>query len=191
MNQKKCDSSIRHVFSNPFFSYQGPESKTGEAVFLMGDGSSYEGHFVQGEISGKGVRRFPNGNTYSGDFIEGEFHGNGEWLSHTERYIGQFVNNQRHGEGELITQSGLVIRGNFHQQKLNGKCQVTLNSAQREKYHLKEFTAHFVQNSLNVEETLQVSGEDGTEEIFEHLESSPYSPFIQSIVRSEMTSENK
>ena len=43
----------------------------------MRDGSSYEGDFVDGEIEGKGVRRWPDRSEYVGDFHLGEFHGKG------------------------------------------------------------------------------------------------------------------
>ena len=44
----------------------------------MKDGSRYEGEFLDGEITGKGERRYPDGSVYTGEFRLGEKHGYGE-----------------------------------------------------------------------------------------------------------------
>lgn len=44
----------------------------------MRDGSHYEGDFLHGEMTGKGVRQWEDGTVYRGDFVSGEKHGHGE-----------------------------------------------------------------------------------------------------------------
>ena len=44
----------------------------------MRDGGCYEGEFLNGEITGKGFRKWHDGSTYEGDFFEGEKHGQGK-----------------------------------------------------------------------------------------------------------------
>lgn len=41
----------------------------------MKDGSSYSGNFVNGEITGKGLRVWECGMQYEGDWIQGEREG--------------------------------------------------------------------------------------------------------------------
>ncbi len=49
----------------------------GQGLLKMGDGSSYQGQFVDGEIEGVGVKRWPDGSTYWGAFHQGHMHGQG------------------------------------------------------------------------------------------------------------------
>lgn len=49
----------------------------GKGLFTMGNGISIEGEFVQGEIMGYGVKRWPDGSLYTGQFDHGEMHGKG------------------------------------------------------------------------------------------------------------------
>mmetsp|Transcript_24788 Transcript_24788/g.81463 ORF Transcript_24788/g.81463 Transcript_24788/m.81463 type:complete len:122 (-) Transcript_24788:1617-1982(-) len=73
---------------------------------MIGDGF-YEGEFVNGEISGSGVRQWADGSTYTGQFLNGEHHGQGLFLhSNGDRYEGGFLNNQRSGHGVLVLADG-------------------------------------------------------------------------------------
>ena len=81
--------------------------------------NSYEGDFVDGEITGSGLRRWENGCSYSGDFVQGEMHGQGVWLSADgkERYEGSFSDNRRHGNGALTYRNGNIFRGMFERHR--------------------------------------------------------------------------
>ena len=91
-------------------------------IFTLGDGSSYEGNFLNGEMTGIGLRRWADGSTYSGSFKFGEMEGEGLYISNTgEKYEGTMKNNQRHGDGELTKASGDVYQGEFHTNRPHGK----------------------------------------------------------------------
>lgn len=65
----------------------------------MKDGGSYEGEFVDGEISGRGEKRWPDGTVYNGEFAKGERHGYGEitYGKAGEWYKGDWRLNVREG----------------------------------------------------------------------------------------------
>lgn len=93
----------------------------GAGVFTLGDGTTYEGDFDDGEINGVGLKRWPDGSTYSGSFRDGEMHGDGVFLSATgDRYGGQWSSNQRNGSGELEFANKDVYRGEFRAHKFDG-----------------------------------------------------------------------
>ena len=46
-------------------------------MLYFGDGGSYSGEFVDGEIRGNGTRSWPDGSSYTGEFVDGEKHGTG------------------------------------------------------------------------------------------------------------------
>ncbi|RHY57153.1 hypothetical protein DYB34_006010 [Aphanomyces astaci] len=60
----------------------------GHGIFFLGDGSTYEGTFVHGEMQGMGLRRWPDGTTYSGEFCRGEMHGEGTFIASSGKRIG-------------------------------------------------------------------------------------------------------
>ena len=53
--------------------------RTGKGIFFWGDGSIYEGDFVEGVRTGKGKITWVGGNTYEGDWVENERTGFGVW----------------------------------------------------------------------------------------------------------------
>jgi len=77
---------------------------------------------VDGEINGKGIRRWDDGRTYDGDWHFGEMHGRGKWTDRTgsEIYDGQFSSNKRHGEGKLQMGNQDVYEGTFVSHKFDG-----------------------------------------------------------------------
>ena len=90
------------------------------------NGSSYEGDFKNGEMTGNGLRRWADGTTYSGSFKLGEMCGQGVWVSPSgEQYDGQFLNNRRHGQGDLTLADGTVYTGAFVDHKFHGKGAIT------------------------------------------------------------------
>jgi len=65
----------------------------------MKDGTYYEGNFQEGEINGKGERRYPDGSIYKGEFKSGERHGYGDiqYTKTGEWYKGEWHLNMRQG----------------------------------------------------------------------------------------------
>lgn len=49
----------------------------GFAIKELGNGSCYEGEWVQGKYEGKGKYKFANGDVYEGDFKNGKANGYG------------------------------------------------------------------------------------------------------------------
>ena len=41
------------------------------------DGQSYQGEYVEGAETGRGMKRYRSGSTYVGDFVDDHFHGKG------------------------------------------------------------------------------------------------------------------
>jgi len=90
--------------------------------FIIHGYSTYIGDMVDGEINGKGIRRWDDGRTYDGDWHFGEMHGRGKWTDRTgsEIYDGQFSSNKRHGEGKLQMGNQDVYEGTFVSHKFDG-----------------------------------------------------------------------
>jgi len=127
---------VRHGFGtatygNPFFQYTGQwvdGEKHGEGEFMMGDGDTYKGSFVNGEIEGYGSRTFANGTQYSGEFHRGEFFGQGMFASKDgTKYEGGWKNNKWDGSGELELANGDIYRGGFMKHKMEGEGSYTWN----------------------------------------------------------------
>jgi hypothetical protein len=50
----------------------------GKGIFKDKNGKVvYEGDFLNGDRTGKGIQHFPDGARYEGDHLKGQFHGNG------------------------------------------------------------------------------------------------------------------
>ncbi|XP_075047828.1 MORN repeat-containing protein 1 isoform X2 [Mixophyes fleayi] len=119
-----------YVYANSFFRYDGEwedGKKHGHGKLLFRDGSSYEGEFVHGEITGNGLRYWAtSGNTYSGEFLEGELHGHGVMrYKDGGRYEGEFLFGIREGHGLLVDKEGQTYSGAFHNNKKYGEGQMT------------------------------------------------------------------
>ena len=84
----------------------------GKGVFCFHDGGRYEGDFVRGGFSGKGIMTytFPTaGYRYEGDFVNGKRHGKGVYTFPSgKRYEGEFVDNDIHGYGTMYAEDGSV-----------------------------------------------------------------------------------
>eukprot|EP00003_Mantamonas_plastica_P032891 TRINITY_DN914_c0_g1_i1.p1 TRINITY_DN914_c0_g1~~TRINITY_DN914_c0_g1_i1.p1 ORF type:complete len:719 (+),score=229.47 TRINITY_DN914_c0_g1_i1:95-2251(+) len=113
-----------YVYPNSYFEYQGEwdmGQKHGMGKFFVGN-DVIEGHFVNGEISGKGKRHYENGSFYKGDFYYGEREGKGEFFDAklNERYIGEWKGNKRHGQGRHELTDGSTYIGGFENHKRSG-----------------------------------------------------------------------
>lgn len=64
--------------------------------------SYYDGHWMDNNRHGFGMRRYASGNIYKGDWRDNVRHGMGtmHWYNKNERYEGQWENGIQHGHGE-------------------------------------------------------------------------------------------
>ena len=100
-----------YTYPNNYFQYQGhwqrgkKQTAHGQAsTLLMRDGTRITGDFLNGEITGRGVKEGTDGRLYQGEFLDGEMHGQGLLMYNAEnekelnvQYEGQFHLNQRCG----------------------------------------------------------------------------------------------
>ncbi|TVQ25527.1 MAG: hypothetical protein EA382_06810 [Spirochaetaceae bacterium] len=84
--------------------------RTGQGKLIWADGREYTGEFMDNQPHGSGVLIQPDGSRYEGDFREGKLSGNGTlWFSDGRIYVGEFENNIRHGSGRMIFEDGTVL----------------------------------------------------------------------------------
>lgn len=78
---------------------------------------------MNGEITGKGVKKWIDGKTYEGEWLCGEMNGKGIWTSADgkEQYDGNFVMNKRSGSGYLRLRNGDTYSGTFQDNLFHGK----------------------------------------------------------------------
>ena len=80
---------------------------------------SYEGEFLDNNITGKGEYKWANGDKFVGDFINGKMDGKGfyKWPDGGE-YEGSYVNNIKEGTGKFKWSNGKVFEGPFDEGKI-------------------------------------------------------------------------
>mmetsp|Transcript_12357 Transcript_12357/g.17169 ORF Transcript_12357/g.17169 Transcript_12357/m.17169 type:complete len:574 (-) Transcript_12357:50-1771(-) len=127
------DVHIRHgegeyVYSNSFFAYAGSfkrNIKEGKGRLLLGDQDGndnyYVGEFKNGQITGKGIRKYADGRVYKGDFFEGLMHGQGTLQDTHGEYSGSFNENYKEGQGWQRWKNGDEYEGEFRQGYPSGK----------------------------------------------------------------------
>ena len=99
----------------------GKKHGTAGKFNLLG-GSTYEGDFSAGEMTGKGTKSWVDGRTYTGDFVSGEMCGKGKWTSADgkEIYEGHFMDNRREGQGYNRLANGDTYNGTFSRHRFHG-----------------------------------------------------------------------
>ncbi|CAN0145422.1 unnamed protein product [Scytosiphon promiscuus] len=117
-------------YPNNIFRFTGEWTKgvkNGQGVFDAGR-STFEGSFVDGEIEGRGVKRWEDGRRYEGSFQRGEASGEGHFTSPSgESYVGTWAQNRRHGQGKLVLPSGQgSYTGEFQRHRYHGDGQLLL-----------------------------------------------------------------
>ena len=93
-----------------------PHDTKGKMKFK--DGTSYEGAFSSGKMTGQGTRYYSNG-IYTGSFVDGVLDGYGtyEWESGNS-YEGYWKNGQRNGQGTFYYSNGTSDFGTWKDDKL-------------------------------------------------------------------------
>ncbi len=77
------------------------DCENGYGKYTWNDGDMYEGHWLNGQRTGKGTMTYANGDFYKGGWLNGEKHGKGEitWAN-GDTYKGDFFNGDLHGKGK-------------------------------------------------------------------------------------------
>jgi hypothetical protein len=94
----------------------------GKAAF-KGDGGYYEGDFKDSHITGKGVWVFGNGSRWEGDFLDAKLNGHGREVfpRENESYEGTLLNGKYEGTGTYHFANGGVYEGEWHDGMPNGR----------------------------------------------------------------------
>lgn len=112
--------------------------RDGQGKMIYQDGSTYEGGWSYDKKHGQGfLRDQAIGNVYSGGYQDGRKDGHGRmfYADKREVYDGEWMNDKRQGEGSIIDSKGVVCRGTFRTDQMEGKLayQSTLSAAETEK----------------------------------------------------------
>jgi hypothetical protein len=93
------------------------KNKNGKLVYKKIK-DSYEGEFLNNNITGKGEYKWENGDVFVGDFINGKMHGRGhyKWPDGGE-YEGEYINNIKAGMGKFKWSNGKIYEGTFEDGK--------------------------------------------------------------------------
>jgi hypothetical protein len=121
-NNKDPNSLIGQWFQKQQISRPKVSKNTfsNDIIFIAAD--------TKANYSGKGIMIFPKqgsrSNCYIGNFSKGKRHGKGWRLMRGYVYIGQYQNDAKHGSAVMIKEESgeLIFEGNFHMDKMNGKC---------------------------------------------------------------------
>ena len=100
--------------------------KTGRGVFILPDGSKYDGFFLNDSMSGEGEMLYSDGSKYKGQFMNGVRNGWGMFQyaqNVDQRYEGEYVKNVKEGRGKLwlSLQKGHFYEGGFKMGEPHGK----------------------------------------------------------------------
>jgi len=95
---------------------------------LTANGDRYEGEFVDGKQTGRGVAIFHDGGRYEGDFIDGKRSGRGVMISRDARYDGQVVEGWPDGLGVLAMADGSRLEGVWRDRKFSGRRVVQISA---------------------------------------------------------------
>jgi hypothetical protein len=102
------------------------EARQGLARTPSVGGGSYEGGFVHGARSGRGVQVWPNGDRYEGEWQADRQHGRGTYI-HADgmRYEGQWRHGQKSGHGVLTWPNGNRFEGEWRNGRPDGFGELT------------------------------------------------------------------
>jgi len=90
---------------------------------------TFEGNFLDNNITGKGEYCWDNGDIFVGDFVNGKMHGKGtyKWPDGGE-YIGDYFNNIKEGNGIFKWSNGKIYEGPFVGGKPHGDGILKINN---------------------------------------------------------------
>eukprot|EP00286_Rhodomonas_abbreviata_P022833 CAMPEP_0181311304 /NCGR_PEP_ID=MMETSP1101-20121128/13061_1 /TAXON_ID=46948 /ORGANISM="Rhodomonas abbreviata, Strain Caron Lab Isolate" /LENGTH=619 /DNA_ID=CAMNT_0023418017 /DNA_START=316 /DNA_END=2176 /DNA_ORIENTATION=- len=96
--------------------------KNGYHVKTWGDGSRYEGEWVDDMMTGRGFMVWADGRRYDGEWYENRCNGRGV-LTYKDgrRYEGEYKMDKMHGRGVYIWAEGARYEGEYKEDKKNGR----------------------------------------------------------------------
>ena len=86
---------------------------------VRNDGKIFEGKFVNGTLTGKGIYK-DGPELYIGEFNNYNKHGKGELFTSSYHYVGNFSNNNMDGKGRIEIYDEGVYEGNFNDGSIDG-----------------------------------------------------------------------
>ena len=93
-----------------------------QGIYILSDGSKYEGEFKDGILNGQGTKTWPNGQKYVGEFRNGKFNGQGTLTSPDgSKYEGEFKDGLPNGQGTLTIPNGKKYVGEWKEGKKHGQ----------------------------------------------------------------------
>jgi len=98
------------------------QMKNGYHVKTWGDGSRYEGEWVDDMMTGRGFMVWADGRRYDGEWFENRCNGRGV-LTYKDgrRYEGEYKLDKMHGRGVYIWAEGARYEGEYKEDKKNGR----------------------------------------------------------------------
>ena len=104
-----------------------------QGIYILSDGSKYEGEFKDGILNGQGTFTSSGGSKYVGKFRNGKRNGHGTFTSPDgSKYVGKFRKGKRNGQGIFTWSDGGKYEGEWKNGVFHGQGAVTL--ADGEKY---------------------------------------------------------
>ena len=96
--------------------------KNGQGAYTMPTGYTYEGQWLNGEISGQGIAKYPDGSVYEGTFLNGRPNGLGSiFYDDGSTYVGDWLNGKISGKGVAEYENGLRYEGEFENTMHHGQ----------------------------------------------------------------------
>ncbi|NNP67727.1 hypothetical protein [Acinetobacter sp. Ac_5812] len=141
---------------------------TGKGIYQYLSGNRYEGNWVNNHPEGKGKYIWSDGGSYDGDWVDGKRTGKGEykWLN-GDRYMGAWVDNERHGKGMFIDDSSRY-EGDWVHDKKEGRGVLSYVNGDR-------YEGDFLNDSISTGTKFTASG--NTIRFVNGVDQSTYTPF--------------
>ena len=99
----------------------------GKLIFIK-EGHSYEGNFINNQISGIGIFKWSNGDIYEGEMKNGKMNGYGKYMyKNGQIYEGNYIDGVKHGLGKLIYPDNKIYEGEFKNGKPEGEGTIFMN----------------------------------------------------------------
>ena len=127
INNKKNGIGQMVIKDEIYYADWRNDKRHGFGTFVDGQGSMYEGQWVNGTKHGHGVEQWEyNKIIYSGEFVSDQKTGKGKFEFNNNIYEGDFVDGQFHGQGKFIfsntdiVNSGKIYEGEFSLNIIHG-----------------------------------------------------------------------
>jgi len=93
----------------------------GGGVFILPDGSRYEGQWLYARSHGQGAMTWPDGSVYSGNWEDDYYHGQGTMTyADGDKYVGEWDEGYMHGHGTITYANGDKYVGEWDEGYMHG-----------------------------------------------------------------------